>query len=147
MALSAILQDPKTKASVVEACSGLIDEQVSAKGGMSGLAFKATYGLVKGVGSGYIPGAIDRILPDIVRALEPMWVEGLAGGDPVEHLSQNCDRAADQVLSVTDERIAQSNNGVVRSSYQKLRRSVKGDVAAAMPGLAKILGAHTPVAS
>ncbi len=147
MTLSDMLNDPTTKASVVQACTGLIDQQVAAKGGVSGLAFKATYSLVKGLGPSYIPGAIDRLLPDIVTALEPMWAEGLQAGAPVQYLQQNSDRAADQVLSVTDHRIAGSNNGVVRSSYQKLRKSVKGDVAAAVPGVAKILDAHAPVAS
>ncbi len=145
MGLSEILSDPAIKASVVDDCASLIDRQVAAKGGFGGMALKTTYGLVKGVGAGYIPGAIGRVLPEVVGALEPMWAEGMQAGDPVAYLSQNPVQAADVILGVTDSRIAKSNNGLVKSSYAKLRQSVKDDVAGAVPGLAEILGAHSPV--
>lgn len=145
MALSEILADRDLKTKVVTDCTHLIDRQVAAKGGLGGMALKATYGMVKGVGAGYIPGAIERILPDVVTSLEPMWAEGIHAGDPVAYLSQRQTQAAEVILGVTDRRIDQSSNGLVKSSYGKLRQSVKGDVAGAVPGLAEILGAHSPV--
>ena len=146
MGLSDILNDKALKTKVVKDCALLIDRQVATKGGLSGMALKATYGVVKGVGAGYIPGAIERILPEVVDALEPMWAEGLQAGDPVAHLSQNQTRTAEVILGVTDRRIAHTDNGRVRSSYTKLRQSVKGDVEEAVPGLAAILAVHSPVA-
>lgn len=145
MGLSTILNDQLVKPKVVGDCAQLIDRQVAAKGGLGGMALKATYGVVKGVGPGYIPGAIERILPEVVHALEPLWEEGLKTGDPVAYLSQNQDQTAEIILGVTDRRIATTDNGLVRSSYNKLRQSVKGDVAGAVPGLADILGAYSPV--
>ncbi|PSR19649.1 hypothetical protein C8255_01320 [filamentous cyanobacterium CCP3] len=145
MGLSDILNDRAVKTAVVNDCALLIDRQVSAKGGLGGMALKATYGVVKSAGSGYIPGAIGRILPEVVEALEPMWAEGLQAGDPVAYLSQNQARAAEVILGVTDRRIAKTDNGLVRSSYNKLRQSVKGDVESAVPGLAEIFGAYSPV--
>ncbi|WP_430710233.1 DUF6918 family protein [Nodosilinea sp. AN01ver1] len=145
MGLSDILNDKAVKASVVNDCALLIDRQVATKGGLGGMALKAAYGVVKGVGPGYIPGAVERILPEVVSALEPMWAEGLQAGDPVAHLSRNQTQAAEVILGVTDKRIAKTDNGLVRSPYNKLRQSVKGDVAGAVPGLAEILGAHSPV--
>lgn len=145
MGLREALQDKATKEAIVADCSRLIDAQVAAKTGLSGMAFKATYGVVKGVGKGYIPGAIGRLLPDVFTALDPMWQEAQASGDPVAYISQHRSRAADTLLSVTDHRIRNSS-GVVKGSYDKLRKSVKGDVEAAMPGLAKIIDSHaTPV--
>ena len=145
MTLSDILHDQALKARVVDDCTRLIDRQVATKSGLGGMALKATYSMVKGVGAGYIPGAIGRILPEVVTALEPMWAEGKRLGDPVAYLSQNQTQAADVILGVTDGRIANTNNGLVKSSYSKLRQSVKGDVAGAVPGLAEILGAHSSV--
>ncbi|WP_263970596.1 DUF6918 family protein [Leptolyngbya sp. KIOST-1] len=145
MGLSDILNDQAVKASIVNDCAQLIDRQVAAKGGLGGMALKATYGVVKGAGPGYIPGAVERILPAVVDALEPMWAEGLQAGDPVAHLSQNQAQTAEVILGVTDRRIANTDNGLVRSSYGKLRQSVKGDVEGAVPGLAEILGAHSSV--
>lgn len=140
--LSDTLQDEAVAASMAADCTTLMDQQVAAKGGISGMALKATYGVVKGVGADYIPAAIQRLLPDAIAALEPLWQEGLQTGDPVAHLTQNCDRTADTILSVTDARIERARNGLICSSYGKLRKSVKTDIVAAVPGLAQIIGKH-----
>lgn len=145
MALSEIIQDQAVRDSIVEDCTQLIDKQVSAKSGLSGMALKATYGVVKNVGAGYIPGAIRRMLPEVCASLDPMWEEGVQAGDPVQYLSQNQGRAADAILAVTDRRAGNTSSKVVRSSYNKLRDSVKGDVEAAVPQVAQILGQHALV--
>ncbi|HAJ58472.1 MAG TPA: hypothetical protein DCP31_03730, partial [Cyanobacteria bacterium UBA8543] len=94
---------------------------------------------VKGVKPGYIDGAIERLLPEVFAALEPMWSEGIQTGDPVGHLSQNRSRTADALLGITDARIEKTSNGIVRGAYNKLRSSAKSDVEEAVPGLAKII--------
>lgn len=142
MGLSDQINDQTISAKLAADCAKLMDEQVSTKSGLSGLALKATYGVVKGVGPTYIPEAIQRLLPDALAALDPMWNEGVQAGDPVQHLTQNRSQTADRLLSVTDARIEKSKNGVVRGAYSKLRKSVKGDIEEAVPGLAKILGTH-----
>ncbi len=146
MGLRDQLSDPNTQTNLAADCARLMDEQVAAKGGLSGLALKAAYGVVKGVEPSYIPKAIQRLLPDALTALDSMWDEGVQSGNPVEHLIQNRSRTADMLLSITDSKIEKSSNGVVRASYNKLRKSVKGDVEEAVPGLAQILGRHTQVA-
>lgn len=142
MALSDKVNDTTVRSKIVADCTKLMDEQVAAKGGLSGLALKAAYGAVKGIGPSYIPGAIERLLPDAFAALDPMWSEGIQAGDPISHLSQNRERTAEALLGVTDARIQHSNNGVIRSSYSKLRKSVKTDIESAVPGLAQIIGTH-----
>lgn len=142
MGLNDQIKAQQTKADLVADCAKLIDDQVAAKNGISGLALKATYGVVKGIGANYVSGAIERILPDVLNALDPIWNEGMQTGNPVEHLTQNRSRTADMVLSVTDARIEKSNNGVVRGAYSKLRKSVKSDVEDAVPDLARIIDRH-----
>ncbi|MBW4485481.1 MAG: hypothetical protein KME14_23340 [Tildeniella torsiva UHER 1998/13D] len=147
MGLSDILSDKTVKAQVVADCALLIDSQVASKGGFGGMALKTTYGVVKGMNSGYVPGAVERMLPEVVTSLDPLWAEGEQAGDPVAYLTQNQVRAADVILGVTDRRIAKTDNGLVRSSYTKLRQSVIGDVESAVPGLAQIFGRHSVVTS
>lgn len=144
MGLRAVIDDEALQARIAEDCAKLMDEQVATKGGISGLALKTAYGVIKGIGADYIPLTLQRLLPDAVTALEPIWVEGLAGGDPVAHLSDNRSHAADMLLGITDARIEKSNNKIVRASYSKLRQSVKSDVEAAVPGLAQIFSTHLP---
>lgn len=142
MGLSHKLQDQRVAASIAADCTQLIDDQVSAKSGISGLALKAAYGVVKGLSADYIPGALQRLLPETISAIEPMWDEGMQVGDPVSHLIQNSDRTADAILSATDARIERASNKLICSSYNKFRSSVKGDIVAAVPGFAQILGKH-----
>lgn len=143
MGLNEIVQDNAVREKVVNDCTQLIDEQVAAKPGLGGVALKATYGVVKNIQPGYISGAINRLIPAVCASVEPIWQEGLKAGDPVAYLSQNQSRTADAILHTTDVRAEKTSNKVVRSSYNKLRKSIKGDVEAAVPGVAQILGRHT----
>lgn len=142
MSLSTLIQDKSVKASIAADCAELMDEQVSAKGGLGGMALKTAYKLVKGIGPQYVEGAIGRLLPEAFKALDPMWEEGLKAGDPVAHLAQNQSRTADLILSVTDARMESKGEGIIRSTYNKFRKSVKGDIEAAVPGFAQIIGKH-----
>ena len=142
MGLSDLMADDATRTSLIQACTQLMDTQVATKGGLGGVALKTTYGLVKGIGPTYIPGAVGRLLPEVLTALDPLWREGVETGDPVAYLSQASDRTADHLLAVTDARIAHTSNGLIKTSYQRLRQSVQGDVEAAVPNLAQILAAH-----
>ncbi|MDA0267195.1 MAG: hypothetical protein O2890_10400 [Cyanobacteria bacterium] len=141
MKLSKIIQDPSVKASIVADCTELMETQVNAKSGITGLALKAAYRVAKSVGASYIPGAVGRLLPALFEVLEPIWEEGVAAGDPVDYLAQNRSRTADTLLSLTDKR-AQNSPPLVKSTYNKMRQSVQGDVEAAIPELAKIIGQH-----
>lgn len=143
MGLPDLLQNDALRLSLVNACTDLIDTQVAAKGGLGGMALKTTYGLVKSVGPEYIPGAVGRLLPEVLAALDPIWAEGLQTGSPTAYLMAQSARTADSLLSVTDDRIVKASNGLVKASYQRLRQSVKGDVEAAVPDLAQILANHT----
>lgn len=139
MGLSNNLNDPNKKASVVADCVKLIDDQVATKGGLSGLGLKAAYGTVKGVKPNYIAKAVEGLLPEVLSVIDPIWSEGTQKGDPVGYLSQNQSRTADAILSITDAKIENSNNGIVRGAYNRLRSSAKKDVEEAIPGLAKII--------
>lgn len=140
--LSELSQTPALKSQLVADVLHLIDAQVAAKKGVSGLALKGAYRVVKGLGSDYLPGVVGRLLPDALTALEPLWVEGEAAGDPVAYVDQHRDRAADTLLTITDRK-AQGANSVVRSVYQKFRDSIQPDVAAAMPAIAAVLQPYT----
>jgi hypothetical protein len=142
MGLSEINNDPNKQASIVADCAQLIDQQVSAKSGIGGMAWKTAYGAVKGVMPNYIEEVIERMLPEFLGALDPIWSEGVQTGNAVEHLNQNRSRTADALLGITDARIEKSNNGIVRGAYKQLRGSAKSEVEAAVPGIAQILGKY-----
>lgn len=143
MGLCEGLNDPAKKEMVVADCVKLMDEVVASMGGLSGMALKAGYATVKGVSPGYCAGAIERLLPESLAALDPIWSEGTQTGDPVAHLTQNTSRSADALLGITDARIEKSDNGIVRGVYSKFRNSAKEHVERAVPGLAKVINDYT----
>ncbi|MGD1896393.1 MAG: hypothetical protein ACFB16_05500 [Phormidesmis sp.] len=142
MALTNKIQDAAVKDAIAHDCAQLIDQQVSAKSGLSGMALKAAYGVIKGIGSNYVPGAIKRLLPEACAAIEPIWEEGVAKGEPVAHMSNQRDRAADLILGATDARIQRAGSGIISGTYNKLRKSIKSDVVEAVPEVAQILYQH-----
>ena len=139
MGLSETINTPDIHTQLANDFAKLMDEQVAAKTGLGGLAIKAAYGALKGIGPGYVPRAIRNLMPNAIVAIDPLWQEGVNAGDPVIHLSDNKSQAAEILLTVTDDKIANAQNKVVIATYKKLRKSVKGDVEAAVPGLANIL--------
>ena len=142
MSLTHKIEDPAVKTAIANDCAQLIDRQVSAKGGLSGIALKAAYGVVKGIGTNYVPGAIKRLMPETCAAVEPVWEAGVAKGDPVAHLTAESDRTADLILGATDARIARVNNGLIAGTYNKLRKSIRPEVITAVPEVAQILNKH-----
>lgn len=70
MGLADAINDPKKKTAIVEDCRTLIDEEVSAKGGLSGLAVKAGYHAVKGIKPGFITEVVDKLLPEFADKLD-----------------------------------------------------------------------------
>jgi hypothetical protein len=139
MALIDGLTDNNKRQALVTDLTNLLDTQVAAIGGISGMAIKTGYAAIKGISPGYCAGAIERLLPESFAALEPMWEEGLNTGDAVGYLTNNGSRTADAVLSVTDIRIEKSSNSTIKGVYKKLRSSVKKHVEEAVPGLAKVI--------
>ena len=143
MGLSDQLSEPSIRTQLAQDCASLMDEQVAAKKGVGGLAIKAAYAALKGIGAGYIPRTIENLLPKFIRAMDPMRDEGIAQGDPASYLCENQAQAAEVLLGVTDEKIRNAQNKLVIGTYNRLRQSVKGDVEAAIPGLSQVLMKYT----
>ncbi|MDF5733953.1 MAG: hypothetical protein PUP92_39785 [Rhizonema sp. PD38] len=143
MGLSDGLLDPNKKKMVVAECTNLLDVQVAKMQGISGMALKAGYTAVRGLAPNYCAEAIERLLPDSLTAIDPIWSEGVQTGDPVGHLSHNSDRTADALLGITDVKIERSKNTTVKGVYSKLRKSAKKHVEEAVPNLAKIIDNYT----
>src|SRR3954467_4089229 len=81
--LSEILLVPGNRPKVVIDCVRVIDEEVDSKGGLTGLAVKGAYALVKAVKPGFVSGAVDGMLDDFVRRLEPFYAAAQAKSEPI----------------------------------------------------------------
>lgn len=134
------LTDEQKKKDAVKDCCELIDAEVKDKGGISGLAIKAGYGTVKGIKPGFVEKAVEDLLPEFAKALDPLASEAKSANKPVsEFFSANPSRVADALLSITDAKAARAKSGVAKSAYDKLRGSAKKNVEQAVPRLGKLI--------
>ncbi|MEZ4300943.1 MAG: hypothetical protein R3B70_38770 [Polyangiaceae bacterium] len=142
MGLSEVLKDDAKKSAIVADCCTLIDEEVGAKGGLSGIAVKAGYAAVKGIKPGFVKHTVEALLPEFAEKIDPIWEDAQKTGSPGSYLVSNKSRVADALLAVTDARAARSNKGTVKSAYEKLRGSAKKHVEEAVPRLSRVLEKH-----
>jgi hypothetical protein len=142
MSLHDALNDSTKKPAIIADAAKLVDEEVSAKGGLSGLAIKAGYGAVKGIKPGFINDVLEKLLPEFADKLDPLWKDGQQLGDATKYFAANKSKVADALLEVTDAKAKNAKSGTVRSFYDKLRGSAKKNVEEAVPRLAGLLQKH-----
>src|SRR5258708_34795583 len=81
--LNDMLLVPGNRPKVIADCVQLISEEVDSKGGLTGLAVKGAFALVKAVKPGFVDKAVDDMLDDFVKRLQPFWVDAQAENEPV----------------------------------------------------------------
>jgi hypothetical protein len=135
------LTGAEVRPKVVAACVVLVDREVDAKGGLSGMAIKAGYKVIKAIKPGFVPQVVDTLLPEFAAAMEPMYTrEGGAGPDAfAKYLQSHNDEVADALLSVTDARAERAKNATIRKTYERLRGGARENVSAAVPQLVATL--------
>ena len=146
--LKDILLVPANRPKVIADCTKLIDEEVDSKGGLTGLAIKGAYALVKAVKPGFIADALDGMLDDFAMKLEPFWVDAQAKNEPVGALmNARAPQVADALLSISDDRAARAKNATAKKAYEKLRPTGKKHVEAAVPRLGRMIAKYTSAAA
>jgi hypothetical protein len=146
--LKEIMLVPGNRPKVVADCTTLVQEEVDSKGGLSGLAIKAAYAVVKAVKPGFIGEAIDHMLDDFVGKLEPFWADAQAKNEPVGALmTGRAGEVADALLAISDGRAARAKNATAKKAYEKLRPTGKKHVEAAVPRLGRMIAKYTSAAA
>ena len=145
--LTEILLVPGTRPKVIADSVRLIEEEVDAKGGLSGIAIKGAFMVVKAVKPGFINEAVDHMLDDFVRRLEPFHTEAQQKNEPIgPFLSSRAPAVADALLAISDERAAKSTNNTLKKAYEKLRPTGKKHVEAAVPRIGRLVAKYTAAA-
>ncbi|HXJ19566.1 MAG TPA: hypothetical protein VMT03_04975 [Polyangia bacterium] len=145
--LNEILLVPGNRPKVVADCGQLIAEEVDSKGGLTGLAVKAAFAVVKAIKPGFINEAVDHMLDDFVNRLEPFWAEAQSKNEPIGPLlNGKAGQVADALLTISDERAAKTTNNTLKKAYEKLRPAGKKHVEAAIPRIGRLIAKYTATA-
>jgi hypothetical protein len=129
-------------------CVQVINEEVDSKGGLTGLAVKGAYAVVKAIKPGFINEAVDHMLDDFVKRLEPFYAEAQAKNEPVGPLlNARAPQVADALLAISDERAQTSKNQNLKKAYDKLRPTGKKHVEQAVPRIGRLIQKYASAAA
>jgi hypothetical protein len=138
---------PGNRPKVVADCVQVVNEEVDSKGGLTGLAVKGAYAVVKAIKPGFINEAIDHMLEDFVKRLEPFYAEAQAKNEPVGPLlNARAPQVADALLAISDERASRSTNQTLKKAYEKLRPTGKKHVEQAVPRVGRLIQKYASLA-
>jgi hypothetical protein len=138
-----ILGAPAVRPAVIQECATLIDQEVASKGGVSGMVIKGGYKIVKSFKPGFVPDAVDGLLDDFCKNLQPLVDEAHTKNQPVDaFFNANKSRVADALLAITDARAQRSKLASIKSAYEKLRPMAKKNVEEAVPRLGALVQRH-----
>lgn len=141
--LTELLGSGDKRARLVDDALTVLDQEVDEKGGLSGIAIKTAYKLVKGVSPSFLRQVVEHLLPDFLSSLDPLYQEAVSQNiPPRKHLEANPGRVADALLAITDRRAQNAKNQVVKGTYEKLRGGAKKHVEAAVPRLGQLFEKH-----
>lgn len=144
--LSDLVKDKDRRKAVIDDCAELIEAEVASKSGLTGLAVKGAFAVVKAVRPGIIPQAVHHLIDEFSIRIDPFHAAWLAqGGKPplADYFTRRGGELADALLTVTDERASRSDNRTLKGAYGKLRPQGKKHVQDAMPRLGRLVEKHT----
>lgn len=146
--LSTQIADPQKRRSLVDDAVVVLEGEVKAKGGISGLAIKGAFKLLTGAKPGFVRQVVDHLLDDFLVALDPFYQEAVAAGRaPGALVEERKDASARALLQVADKRVAESSNEAIKRTYAKLRGSAERQVVEAIPAIARLLNRHASSAT
>ncbi len=141
--LADALKEPHRRRAAAKAGAKLVDDEVHAKGGVTGLALRAALRALRSVRPDFVESALEALLPHFAPALDPLWVEANIDGKPDAWFRKNAGRVADALLAVTDARAERSSQPTTVRAYRGLRATARPHVEAVVPRLPAFIRAHT----
>jgi hypothetical protein len=137
MTLAEIIAKDGVRPRVIEDCVALVDAEVKKKSGLSGLAIKGAFTIVKAIKPGIIKESVEHLLDGFVAQLEPFYLRAPTGFGKL--LNSEPAAVAEALLGYTDEKAKKADNATMKKAYEKLRPNAKEHVQSAVPGLAQVL--------
>ncbi len=140
--LTEILLADDVRRKVVDDACQLIEDEVRAKRGMSGLAIKAGYKTFKKLRPGALPMAVNGLLDEFAEAADPYYQDHVSSGKTgsvAQTLVPRKAEVANALLAITDRRGERFDNRVVKKAYFKLRPIGQRATEDAIPGVCRLI--------
>ena len=137
------LKDQSRRKMVLDDCEVLLDAEVADKRGLSGVAVKTSFKILKRFRSGMIRVTLDDMIDDFALQIDPYWKECQEKGeDPQKFFIFRKVQVANSLLSITDNRSKVSPNRSIRKAYNSLRPKAVQHIGDAMPRFSRLIAKH-----
>lgn len=146
--LKNLTSDPEKRKVVIADCAKLVDSEVKSKSGLTGMAVKAAFAVVKALKPNIVEELVDSLLDEFVDVIQPYYQKYQEEGSPgtlEQYLTARSSAVANSLLSITDKRSERAKTKVLISAYQKLRPKAQIHVEQAMPGIGRLLDKHVVI--
>jgi hypothetical protein len=122
-------------------CQALVDQELSAKSGLSATALKVAYKAVTTFAPGYYQSIVEKMVPDLLEKLQPFWADFHAegGGQFGDYLAKRGEEVSEAVLTVTDGMTSGSERPAVVKAYKAVRGGAGKHIEAALPGVGALV--------
>ncbi len=142
-ALSEVIKDPARRRAIIDDGVRVVEAEVASKRGMSGMAVKAGFRVVKGVKPGIIGEALNSFLDQFADRVDPYYdLCQEQGGSLRAYFVANSDAIADDLLGIVDARAERAKHRTLKKAYFKLRPQGKKHTVEAMPAVAGLVERH-----
>lgn len=143
--LKDLAANPQKREEINNDCVQLVNSEVKSKRGVSGIAIKAGFGVVKAIKPRMMEDAVEGLLDEFMDNLQvyyKSYQEEGEQGSLESYLGARGQEVAECLLSITDRRASGSTNRTLVKAYNKLRGKAKEHVSAAAPGIGRVLDKH-----
>ncbi len=132
------------RAVVLDDCVELVEGEVSASKGASGLVIKGGYKAFKKLKPGIVRDAMDALLEPLVDILDRHYTDFEADKAAqaqglVAWITQRKEAVAEDILGLGDAAVELSDKKVVKKTYKAVRKVGRKNVVAAVPAIGEMM--------
>ncbi|MGC9669803.1 DUF6918 family protein [Planosporangium sp. 12N6] len=140
-ALPDILLSDGAQQQIAADCRVLVEQELSAKSGVSASALKVAYKAVTTFAPGYYQSTVESMVPNLLHRLQPFWADFRAagGGQFGDYLVKRSEEVSESVLAVTDDMAQWSQRGSIVKAYNAVRGGAGKHVEAALPAVGALM--------
>ncbi len=123
-------------------CRTLVEQELSAKSGVSAGALKVAYKAVTTVAPGWYQSVVENhMVPGVLERLQPFWADftGTGGSQFGDYLSKRPEEVSEALLAVTDNMANLSQRAAVVKAYKAVRGGAGKHIEAALPNLGALV--------
>lgn len=132
---------------VVKDCATLVDAEVAAKRGVTGMMIKGGYKAFKAIKPGIVTKAVEHLLDDFAVVLD-RYYDNYLKDEPEKKTGfdvwgkRRDVKMADDLLKVTDDIMDRSDKKAMVKIYRGLRGTAQKNVAEAVPAIGRLVMKH-----